>query len=117
MCVTIFTALGRKNLTLHTLFFIRTSNFWLRLEVLIFDTHLRLSLFLSCSYFSIFPAFPGFHVYFNSWEHQRRKNRSSRSQMFFKTGVLKYLAIFTRKHLSWSLFLILQKDSNTGAFL
>ena len=32
--------------------------------------------------------------------------RSSRSQMFFKIGVLKNLAIFTRKHLCWSLFLI-----------
>ena len=32
--------------------------------------------------------------------------RSSRSQMFFKTGVLKKLAMFTEKHLRWSLFLI-----------
>ena len=32
--------------------------------------------------------------------------RSSRSQMFFKIGVLKNFAIFTEKHLCWSLFLI-----------
>ena len=31
---------------------------------------------------------------------------SSRSQMFFKTGVLKNFGIFTGKHLCWSLFLI-----------
>ena len=32
-------------------------------------------------------------------------DRSSRSQMFFKTGVLKYIAIFAGKHLRWSLYL------------
>ena len=32
--------------------------------------------------------------------------RSSRSQMFFKIGVLKTFAKFTVKHLCWSLFLI-----------
>ena len=32
--------------------------------------------------------------------------RSSRSQMFFKIGALKNFAIFTGKHLCWSLFLI-----------
>ena len=32
--------------------------------------------------------------------------RSSRSQMFFKTDVLKNFAIFKGKHLCWSLFLI-----------
>ena len=32
--------------------------------------------------------------------------RSSRSQMFFKIGVLKKLAMFKVKHLRWSLFLI-----------
>ena len=35
-----------------------------------------------------------------------RENSGSRSQMFFKVGVLRNLAIFTRKHLYWSLFLI-----------
>ena len=34
-----------------------------------------------------------------------RKRSSSRWQMFFKTGVLKNFAMFTRKHLCWSLFL------------
>ena len=32
--------------------------------------------------------------------------RSSRSQMFSKIGALKKFAIFTRKRLCWSLFLI-----------
>ena len=34
------------------------------------------------------------------------KHRSSRSQMYFKIGVLKNSAILTRKYLCWSLFLI-----------
>ena len=50
--------------------------------------------------------------------------RSSRSQMFFRLGVLKNFAIFTEKQLCWSLFLIktwrpatlLKRDSNTGVF-
>ena len=33
-------------------------------------------------------------------------SRSSRTQMFFKIGVLKHLANITGKHLGWSLFLI-----------
>ena len=32
--------------------------------------------------------------------------RNSHSQMFFKIAVLKNLAVLSRKHLSWSLFLI-----------
>ena len=32
--------------------------------------------------------------------------RSSRTQMFFKTGVIRNFTIFTGKHLCWSLFLI-----------
>ena len=53
--------------------------------------------------------------------------RGSRSQMFFKIGVLKNLANFTGKQLCWSLFLIeleaarpetlLKRDSSTGVFL
>ena len=57
---------------------------------------------------------------------------SSRSQMFFKIGVLKNFVIFTGKDLCWSLFFInlqnkvliqnkllikLKRDSNTGVFL
>ena len=52
--------------------------------------------------------------------------RSSSSQMFFKLVALKDFAIFTGKHLCWSLFLIklqawrpatlLKRDSDTGAF-
>ena len=34
------------------------------------------------------------------------KQRSSRSQILFKTGVLKNFANFTGKHMCWSLFLI-----------
>ena len=34
------------------------------------------------------------------------ERRSSRSQMFFKVGVLKNFAIFARKYLWWILFLI-----------
>ena len=34
------------------------------------------------------------------------KGSNSRSQMFFKTDVLKNFAIFTGKHLCWNLFLI-----------
>ena len=51
-------------------------------------------------------------------------NRSTRSQMFFKIGILKNFAIITGKLLYWSLFLIklqtwraaalLNRDSNTG---
>ena len=44
-----------------------------------------------------------------SQKMQRLGNKSvegsSRSQMFFKTGVLKYLISLTGKHLCWSLFL------------
>ena len=51
-------------------------------------------------------------------------NRSSRSQMFFKIGILKNFSIITGKHLCWNLFLIklqiwrsaalLKRDSNIG---
>ena len=34
------------------------------------------------------------------------KRSNSRSQIFFKTGVLKYFAMFTGKYLCWSRFLI-----------
>ena len=47
--------------------------------------------------------------------------------VFYKKAVLKYFAIFTGKHLRWSLFLIklqtlrlaalLKRDSNIGVFL
>ena len=51
--------------------------------------------------------------------------RSSHSQKFFKIGILKNFAIFTRKHLCWSLFLITllafsyrpATDSNVGVLL
>ena len=53
--------------------------------------------------------------------------RSSRSQVFYKIGLLKVFGIFTGKHLCWSLFLVkllafrpgtlLRRDSNTDTFL
>ena len=44
--------------------------------------------------------------------------KSSRWQMFFKIRVLKNVAIFTGKHLCWSLFLMTSKKNyNTGVFL
>ena len=53
--------------------------------------------------------------------------KGSRSQMFFKIDLLKHFAIFTRKHLCWSYFLIklhgcrpsilLKKGFNTDVFL
>ena len=56
-----------------------------------------------------------------------RNYRSSRSQIFFKIGVLKDFGDFTGKNLCWSLFLIklqawrpstlLRRDCNTGIFL
>ena len=45
------------------------------------------------------------------------KYRSSHSQMFFKIGVLKKSAHFTRKHLCWSLFLIKLQTWKETAFL
>ena len=51
---------------------------------------------------------------------------NSRSQMFFKIGVLKHFTIFTRKHLCWKYFLrkfkacrpaiLSKRDSNTNVF-
>ena len=56
-----------------------------------------------------------------------RNCRSGYSQIFIKISVLKNFAIFTGKHLCWSLFLrklqvlkpgsLLKGDSNTGVFL
>ena len=57
----------------------------------------------------------------------RVKVRNSRSQVFFRIGVLKNFAIFTGRHLCWSLFLmksqafrpasLLNRDFNIGVFL
>ena len=48
--------------------------------------------------FPIFPIFP-FAIFFNILKY-----RNSHSQIFFKIGVLKNLAIFKGKHLCCSLF-------------
>ena len=39
-----------------------------------------------------------------SWSEKSDKYRSSRSQMFFKIAGIKDFAVFTGKHLCWSLF-------------
>ena len=54
-------------------------------------------------------------------------NNKQSSEMFYKKAILKNLAIFTEKHLCWSLFSIklqvfrpvtlLKIDSDTGVFL
>ena len=46
------------------------------------------------------------------WVKRNEKFRSSRSQMFFKIGVLKIFVIFTGKRLCWSLF----KKTTTQVF-
>ena len=50
---------------------------------------------------------------------QNTSFRSIRSQKLFQSGVLKNFAIFTGKHLCWSLFLssYTPEYSNTGVFL
>ena len=44
-------------------------------------------------------------------------NRSSRSEMFFKIGILKNFAIITGKHLCWSPFLIKLRTWRSAALL
>ena len=82
------------------------TRFWIRLRLLSLDMSL-------------------FFYYFIHFESI--KVRSGRSQMFFKIEVFKNIAIFTGKHLSWSLFVIklpsykpvnlLKRDSNTSICL
>ena len=55
------------------------------------------------------------------WHFFYPQRRSIRSQIFFKLGVLKNFGNFTRKHLSWSLFLIkrlqlYEKETPTQVF-
>ena len=45
-------------------------------------------------------------VLMKSFSQNRKINKSSRTQMFFKIVVLKIFADFTVKNLCWSLFLI-----------
>ena len=51
--------------------------------------------------------FPGYNYFLLN-----APSRRSRSQMFFKIGVLKYFAIFTGKHLRWSPFSIMLPTRN-----
>ena len=46
-----------------------------------------------------------------------KKSKSSRSQMFFEKSSIKNFAIFTRKHLRWSLFLIKLQAFRPATFL
>ena len=46
-----------------------------------------------------------------------RSYKSSRSQMFFKKGVLKNFTILTRKHLCWNLFVIQLQSSSPATIL
>ena len=50
-----------------------------------------------------------------SWLPLKTTFRNSRSQMFFKNGVLKNFAILTGKHLCWNNFI--KKKSNKDVFL
>ena len=52
-----------------------------------------------------------------SWSEKSDKYRSSRSQMFFKIAGIKDFAIFTGKHLCWSLFGGLRACSFVGGRL
>ena len=77
-------------------------------------------------------VFTGLEAWFVSFEHFSKGGVHSLndlywcscSQMFFKTEVFKKFAIFTGKHLCWSLlstklqtWATLKRDSNTGVFL
>ena len=70
--------------------------------------------FISLSFGTVFVLFYFWeNVFFTSYVifvHVRKASsetlRSSRSQMFFKIGVLKNVSIFAKKHLCSSLFLI-----------
>ena len=75
--------------------------------------------------------FTGFWIrlcfFYYSLHIESIKFRSGRSKMSFKIQVFKNIAIFTGKHLCWSLFVIkllayktanlLKRDSNTSVFL
>ena len=49
-------------------------------------------------------------VMVNSYAMFQIRKAVCRSQMFFKIGVLKNFANFTRKHLCWNLFIIKLQD-------
>ena len=72
----------------------------------VFVLHFSAVALLACCNFSLLHFFHVAHLFMF---------RSSRLQMFFKKGVLKNIAIFTAKHLCWSLFLI--KLQALGYFL
>ena len=79
------------------------------------------SLFFSLDFCKLFVYALYFFLINDKW------TRSSRSQIFFKIGIVKIFENFVVKHLCWSIFLIkleawrsavlLKRDSNTGVFL
>ena len=63
-------------------------------------------------FFEINDFWDYFYIFLLKQEFQKSRityDRSSRSQMLFKTGALENSAIFTRKHLRWSLFIFALK--------
>ena len=81
------------------------------LSSMVTTSHLHINLLFK----SIHPTF-----YWEWWFSGNSSNEiywSSHQTCSVKNGVLKNFANFTRKHLCWSLFLILKRDSNTSVFL
>ena len=98
---------GVYDFLLHKIDFVYIDNFSQNTEVF---QHVTLCLCWSCF----------FELFFSTLE---AGVKGSRSRMFFKKGVLKSFAIFTGKHLCWSLFFedfrhatLLKRDSDTGVF-
>ena len=74
---------------------------------LLVENELTVTLGGTCSFScdELFLKFVKKHMSIVAKERAVFTKRSSRSQMFFKKGVLKMFAIFTGKHLCWSFFL------------
>ena len=75
------------------------------------EHHGKASFFIYPTFRMIFIVFfkkmsPSLHMLLVILFIHMEKRPKSRSQVFFKTGVLKHFAIFTGKHLCWCLFLI-----------
>ena len=57
-----------------------------------------------------------FFYEYSRFTGQQKNGRSSRSQMFCKIGNLRNFAMFTGKHLCWSLFFNKEKETPTQVF-
>ena len=85
-------------------------NFWENffytrpLDDCFWNTYFQLKMSLVIYWQSALPAFNNNNSYFLT--HSSPSDRSNRSQMFFEIVILKNFAIFTGKHLCWSLFFI-----------